>query len=468
MSRNPTILLRQLPCKVCSRLFPLAVILSIIAGLFSFQPASAMDEITVSGAGTVEVNSNYHNYGTLMNGKPYYGNQTNWDYVLYWVGGIGWVIDRTSPSVSRMYYNPADTPFPPQTGWLVQNGVSPAPTLSGPETHESPELDSFALHDPATSPTNASVLIFRATFNRNVQNVSTGDFSVNSSSTTSVTDVVSVSGSVYGVTVSGGNLSTFTGTVGLDLSGSQDIIDGDGLALLDVEPGTDETYQVDHKLLSFERFNPAIEYTNVDQLIFRVSFAEDVQYVDASDFEVHGSCTATVVSAIAASGVVYDVTISGGDLAAFDGQVGLDLSGSQNIADMGSNPLLTAEPAIDETYQVDNTSPSADSFTRQTPATSKTNADTLVFRASFSEDVINVDSSDFAVNGGTTATVTSVVSINPETYDVTVSGGDLAGYDDVVGLDLDGTQDITDVVGNSLPTTEPAPETVISSIAEAG
>ena len=436
-----------------SYLISVSILLSIIASLLMVQPAFAWDDINVAGAGTGAVNGNYYNDGLNMNGKPSYENQSTFHYKLHWLGGTinqWWLYEIGNV----LYYNDADTPYPPQTGWKIENGTGPAPTLSGPESYASPIAESFVRHDPITSPTNASVLIFRATFNVTVFNVSTGDFDV-VGSTASVTNVSPVTGSVYDVTVAGGNLATYTGSVGLDLSGSQDIEDVYGLPLQSVEPAIDELYDVDHRLLSFERLTPITEDTNADSLTFRVSFAVDMQNVDGADFDVHGSSTATITDVVPVSAQVYDVTASGGDLAGYNGQVGLDLSGAQDIEDLGSNPLLTAEPLIDETYQVDNTAPSTDSFLRQTPFTSPTNADTLVFQASFSEDVFNVDLTDFAVNGGTTATVTSVVNIDQESYDVTVSGGDLAGYDGVVGLDLSGGQDIADVAGNPLSAVEP-------------
>jgi len=103
-----------------------------------------------------------------------------------------------------------------------------------------------------------------------------------------------------------------------------------------------------------------------------------------------------------------------------------------------------------------NTAPSLTSFTRQTPTASSTNADSLIFRATFSEDVENVDVTDFAVDGTATATVTGVSSVSASVYDVTVSGGDLADFNGVVGLDLNGAQNIQDPVGNALPAGEPA------------
>ena len=79
-----------------------------------------------------------------------------------------------------------------------------------------------------------------------------------------------------------------------------------------------------------------------------------------------------------------------------------------------------------------------------------------MFLATFDEGVTGVDTSDFAVNGTTTATVSNVNATSASTYEVTLSGGDLAGFNGVVGLDLVVVQNITDLVGNALPAGEPA------------
>jgi LPXTG-site transpeptidase (sortase) family protein len=105
---------------------------------------------------------------------------------------------------------------------------------------------------------------------------------------------------------------------------------------------------------------------------------------------------------------------------------------------------------------LDATPPSVISFTLKVPPTSPTGADTLVFLATFSEAVTGVDTADFSRNGTTTATVTNVTQVTPSTYDVTISGGDLAGFNGIVGLDLSPTPTITDLAGNALPAGEPA------------
>ena len=107
------------------------------------------------------------------------------------------------------------------------------------------------------------------------------------------------------------------------------------------------------------------------------------------------------------------------------------------------------------TGTVDFTAPRITSITRQTPATSPTNADSLTWRITFNENVQNVDASDFTVTG-TTATVTSVTTATSFTvFDVTVSGGDLANLNATVTLGFAGGQNIQDFFGNALTNTSP-------------
>ncbi len=107
-------------------------------------------------------------------------------------------------------------------------------------------------------------------------------------------------------------------------------------------------------LSSFKRKTPLSTTTNADTLVFSATFNEAVQNVDAADFSVTGT-TATIASINTVSASVYDITVSGGDLANLNGTVGLDLAVGQDIADLANNPLPAGEPATDETYTLDNT-----------------------------------------------------------------------------------------------------------------
>ncbi len=109
-------------------------------------------------------------------------------------------------------------------------------------------------------------------------------------------------------------------------------------------------------LTAFERQSPGSQYTNADSLVFRATFDEGVQYVTGDDFAVTGT-TATVTNVNAVSDSAYELTVSGGDLADYEGSVGVNLNAGQDIADLSDNPLPAGEPGTDETYLLDNTPP---------------------------------------------------------------------------------------------------------------
>ncbi len=208
------------------------------------------------------------------------------------------------------------------------------------------------------------------------------------------------------------------------------------------------------QLTSILRNTPGAELTNADSLIWRVTFDEDVQGVDTADFTVSGSsASATSVNQVSAD--VYEVTASGGDLASYDGVVGLSVSGSASIEDTSSNALTNSNATgATQSYTLDNSAPSVTAFARNTPTEAITEASTLVFDITFDEDVSNVTSDDFEITGGTTAT--GVLAGSGSSYSLTVSGGNLGTSDSVViSLNLAAAQDITDLAGNALPAGEP-------------
>jgi hypothetical protein len=90
---------------------------------------------------------------------------------------------------------------------------------------------------------------------------------------------------------------------------------------------------------------------------------------------------------------------------------------------------------------------------RSNPATSVTNADSLTWRFVFSETVSGVDASDFVI-GGTTATVTSVTG-SGATYNVTVSGGNLANLEGSVWIGFSGAHSIVNGSGLNLTNLNP-------------
>ena len=109
---------------------------------------------------------------------------------------------------------------------------------------------------------------------------------------------------------------------------------------------------------------------------------------------------------------------------------------------------------------VDTMAPTVTSIVRQTPTSSPTNADSLTWQVTFSENVKNVTAADFAIAGTTATTATlTVTEVTASTvYDVTASAGDLAGLDATVTLSIVSGQDIADtstsenVLSNTTPT----------------
>src|SRR5689334_1399728 len=200
---------------------------------------------------------------------------------------------------------------------------------------------------------------------------------------------------------------------------------------------------------------PASSPTNADSLVFRVTFNEAVTSVDTADFVVSGT-TATATNVALVSTGVYDVTVSGGNLASLNGPVGLALksaSGGATVQDLAGNALTNfTTTGTSATYLEDNSAPTLTTDALQTPASSPTNADSLVFRVTFNEAVTSVDTADFVVSG-TTATATNVALVSPGVYDVTVSGGNLASLNGTVGLALKSASagaTVPDLAGNAL------------------
>ena len=290
-------------------------------------------------------------------------------------------------------------------------------------------------------------------------------------------DIVRFDATSWG-TVTSGTLSLFmTGsTVGLDVPA--DSIDAlsilpDGSLLISTtgNPVVPGVSAADEDILKFTPTNQG-NYTSGTWSL----------YFDASDVGLDGATED--IAALDVAGNVFHLATEGTfDVTTVSG-TNQDIFTCTATA-TGTNTACTYDPALyfdgDSTVlltvQLDAFSleraavdPSLTSFTRQSPATSPTNADSLVFRATFNEAVMNVDAADFAVTG-TTATVTNVATISASVYDVTVSGGNLANLNGVVGLNLSGSQNISDLDANLLPTSEPSIDqtyTVQNSVVSSG
>jgi hypothetical protein len=285
-----------------------------------------------------------------------------------------------------------------------------------------PSVVSFALQSPAASPTNADSLTFRATFNEDVLGVNTADFLANTTSTASVTGAVSVGGSasVYDITLSGGNLASFNGTVGLDVNPATDITDVQGNALDTTEPPTDEIYDVDNTApgVAVDQAAGQADPTNDTLINFTAVFSEAINPVSFTSGDVTlggsiGGTSATVTEIAPFDGTTFDIAVSGmsgtGTVTASIGSgVVQDLAGNNN----------TASTTGDNSVTYDGVAPTV---TISSSLTSPTNVSPIPVTFTFSEAVTGFALGDITVGNGAAGNFT-LVSSTIYTADITPAG----------------------------------------------
>ena len=333
---------------------------------------------------------------------------------------------------------------------LTDNGVQIVGISSRSITNQptvAPTLVSVERHDPATQNTNDTTPTFRATFSKAVTNVDAPDFVIIGDATATVSAVTPVSDTVYHVEVN----VTADGIVNLGIAAGHNIQDAAGNSLFGTEPtDTDEPYTIDTvppTLASVTRHSPAEEDTSRVYPAFRVTFSEEVNNVDESDFDTTGSATVDgleVLLNFALGNIpVYDIFAT----VTADGTINLDINTENDIKDAAGNALSgTAPTGADESYTIDTAPPTLVSVARHDPLTENTNDTTPTFGVTFSEAVNNVDQSDFDTSGNATSTVFTVTKASDTVYHVGVT----VTANGTVGLELALTEDIHDAARNPL------------------
>ena len=347
----------------------------------------------------------------LATHEPTYGIGSSSDSEHFGINGAALVL-MTIPDANPAIVNITSTgDFGTSNSRIFEITILP-----GVADTTNPRLASIERSSPTSQNTDSQSLIYEVTFSESVTGVTSSDFIlslVGSNAGIGSITGISGSGSVYYVTVSAAQ----DGTYNLDLvSSGHGIRDAANNLLNNTTPttGTDETYTVstavidntNPRLASIERYNPATENTDSQTLVYKATFSEDVTGVTASDFVLSPSSTGRVsgttqVTGISGSGDTYYVTVS----SSTDGTYNLDLvSSDHNIVDAANNSLTnTATTGADQTYTVstaviDNTNPRLASIERYNPATENTDSQTLVYKATFSEDVTGVTVSDFTLS----------------------------------------------------------------------
>ncbi|MGD1937645.1 MAG: DUF4347 domain-containing protein [Cyanophyceae cyanobacterium] len=266
------------------------------------------------------------------------------------------------------------------------------------------------------------------------------------------------------------------------------VIDGVVPVLNTVVPGTGQANPAGDGPLVFD-----VTFTGVDQDLTAALQAANV-VVPVARTTTTGSPAFTLPTVGVTNGGdandnTYQITLTGGNLNAFSGTVGLnfvnatleDAAGNDATVTALTPPVAGTGTAATETaIAVDNIGPTAVSITRKVPTDAITAAPTgVVFQLVLSEPAAGLAADDFTV-AGTTATVTQVSPLDTitvggntfaTTYDVVVSGGDIATVDGAtVGLNFSGTSAVTDVLGtaSTTPIAEPATDETFTIQANAG
>ncbi|WP_256205189.1 MULTISPECIES: DUF4347 domain-containing protein [unclassified Pseudomonas] len=186
--------------------------------------------------------------------------------------------------------------------------------------------------------------------------------------------------------------------------------------------------------------------TNAGSVRYTVTFSEGVSGVDLSDFALVGTGTAagSLSGLQQIDGRTYQITVSG---VSGTGTLGLNLNGSgTGILDAAGNALSGGLTGA--VYSVDRDAPTPSAIVTVDP--SPTNAGSVRYTVTFSEDVSGVDLGDFTLVGTGTAagTLSGLQQIDAHTYQITVSGVSGTG---TLGLNLNGSATgIVDATGNVL------------------
>ncbi len=328
--------------------------------------------------------------------------------------------------------------------------VSPESSAKGSIDSQPPAVLSFTRLTPLQQETDSDTLVFQVAFDEDVQSPSVTDFTVDGTTTALVSAIFPVSGAVYDVLVAGGDLAVFDGSVGLNLSPAQAIVDLAGNPLPGGEPPIDEIFVVANDVtVTVEQATSQPDPARLVPISFTATFSEPVTGLESADVILGGTAGATSVS-VSGSGTTYNLAVSG-----MTGEGTVIVSLPAGAAEDAGGKLSLASTSVDNTVTFDAVRPTLLSFLRFAPPGPLTDEDVLVFRAVFDEDIVAPTAADFAVDGGTLAQVNAVVAVSPAIYELTVSGGDLADFRGPVGIDLRAAQTIVDPAGNTLPTVEP-------------
>jgi hypothetical protein len=359
------------------------------------------------------------------------GSGTTYDVTVNSIGGSGTLrldLKSSGTGIIDAASNPVSGGFTSGQSYTIENNA--------------PFVSSITRQSPAQATTNATSVTYRVTFSESVSGVDISDFTLTVSGVLGMIDSISGSDTTYIVTV---NSVSGDGTLRLDLKSSGTGITDTTSNLIIGGFTSGESYTIDNtapSLSSINRQNPSQVTTSATSVTYRITFSESISGVDISDFTLTASGVSGTIASISGSGTTYDVTVNS---VSGNGTLRLDLKSSgTGIADTAGN-AVSGGFVSGQTYTIDTTTPSVNSINRQSPAQETTNAASVTYRVTFSENVSGVDTSDFTLTAvGASGTITSI-SGSGTMYDVTVTSVSGNG---TLRLDLKGSgTEITDTIG---------------------
>ena len=303
---------------------------------------------------------------------------------------------------------------------------------------------------PAVTSTNAATVTYTITFSQVVNGLTAANLDL------LFTGLATTNPSIVGGSVTPvGGAPTATWTVAVNTGGPEGtlrlrVISGTGVT----NPTTSSTVagpfpyvggvvtvdRTSPTLVSIVRQTPPVGGTgdgaNTPTVTFRLTFSEPVVNLTLNDVApvvtgLTGVTEASITSV--GAGDVWDVVVNTGSGV---GTLGLNMTGTGAVTDTATNALSNAGiPFTGEVYRVDLVTPTVVSIARQTPpligTSSNTNANSVDFLVTFSEDMVPGSVADFDLITTGTSAGAGVTAVNPgpnpNQYVVTVATGDTEG-----------------------------------------
>ncbi|MES2112209.1 MAG: hypothetical protein V4577_25865, partial [Bacteroidota bacterium] len=182
--------------------------------------------------------------------------------------------------------------------------------------------------------------------------------------------------------------------------------------------------------------------TNASSVQYTATFAAPITGLTTGSFSVTGVTGASVTGVAAATGNDWTITVGTGT---GSGTLALSMaSGSAPTPTVSNTPF-----AATSNFTIDKTAPSVSSIVATTPSNaSPTNATSVVYTVTFSENVTGVDASDFTLTTSGTSGTIGAISGSGATYTVPVNSITGTG---TLSLNLKGSgTGIQDGVGNAI------------------